>query len=157
MMDGTVPANVRRYWAEQLAAQGRPAWVTNALMAHFWPQPTYHGGIPGPGAGAEAAADDQRSQDGDKAASESLAAHGRLLREWQATARVKASLLSSAALLDAFAAADADEEPGLRLWWEYLQCVGYDQGFYDMMVQLKDLGSAGGSTKSSATLRNRKP
>lgn len=32
---------------------------------------------------------------------------------------------------------DMDEEPGLRLWWEYLECVGFDDEFYDKLLNLK--------------------
>ena len=38
-------------------------------------------------------------------------------------------------LKKAFEQADADEQPGLRLWWEYLECVNWDEKFYDMMVK----------------------
>jgi hypothetical protein len=34
--------------------------------------------------------------------------------------------------------ADADEVPGLRLWWEYLECVGWDADFYNMLVKQQD-------------------
>lgn len=35
------------------------------------------------------------------------------------------------------AQADAADPPGLRLWWEYLQCVGFDQAFYKTIAQLQ--------------------
>jgi hypothetical protein len=32
---------------------------------------------------------------------------------------------------------DANDPPGLRLWWEYLHCDGWDLGFYNMLLKLK--------------------
>jgi len=34
--------------------------------------------------------------------------------------------------------ADADSPPGLRLWWEYLECVDWDARFYDTLVRKLD-------------------
>ena len=32
---------------------------------------------------------------------------------------------------------DMDEEPALRLWWEYLECVDWRKDFYDSLVTLQ--------------------
>ena len=32
---------------------------------------------------------------------------------------------------------DMDEEPALRLWWEYLECVDWRKDFYDLLVTLQ--------------------
>ena len=37
-----------------------------------------------------------------------------------------------------FYKADADEEPGLRFFWEYLECVDWDAGFYAALVKHKN-------------------
>ena len=42
--------------------------------------------------------------------------------------------------LTQFEQPDAGEEPGLRMWWEYLQCVDWDKSFYDALVKRKLLG-----------------
>ena len=31
-----------------------------------------------------------------------------------------------------------DELPALRLWWEYLECVGWRKDFYDLLVTLQE-------------------
>jgi len=33
--------------------------------------------------------------------------------------------------------ADAADPPGLRLWWEYLECVGFDSAFYNTIAKLQ--------------------
>ena len=133
----TVPEQIRLYWAEQLAAAGRPEWVTKALMEHFWPKPVYEGPVP---TDDEETTEGQESEGLEKRISQAQGDYALELRDWEKEARMKVRLLTAQNLMAAFRKADADEEAGLRLWWEYLQCVGYDQGFYEMLVAIKGDG-----------------
>jgi hypothetical protein len=45
-----------------------------------------------------------------------------------------------------------DEEKGLRLWWEYLECVGFDDSFYQKLVDLKAKGLQRVSSKPSTSV-----
>lgn len=138
-----VPERIRQYWAEQLAAQGRPEWVTTELMHHFWPKLTYEGPMPTDSAvNTPATMASGTSAACEKRVTRALEDYGRELKDWEKDASMKVKLLQSETLMKAFEKPDADEEPGLRLWYEYLQCVGYDQEFYEMLVQLKSLPDA---------------
>jgi hypothetical protein len=41
-----VPLSVKQHWARILADPARPAWMTEALMKHFFPLPEYEGKTP---------------------------------------------------------------------------------------------------------------
>ncbi len=133
-----VPEQVRHFWAEQLADAGRPQWVTEALMEHFWPKPQYGGPLPNDSALASAVTGGGETSSAlEKKVRKKLDIHALMLKDWRKEAEMKVKLLTTEALMKAFSKADADEEPGLRLWWEYLECVEYDQGFYDYLIALK--------------------
>ncbi|KAF2260708.1 hypothetical protein CC78DRAFT_536192 [Lojkania enalia] len=108
-----VPASVKAWWAEQLAARGCPDWARDKLREHFFSdtKPT----IP-----------DDATEDDIKRYIESLAS-------WKKNSMLKISLLKKETILSAFDRADADEEPGLRFWWEYLECVDWNVGFYELL------------------------
>ncbi|KAF2141422.1 uncharacterized protein K452DRAFT_39291 [Aplosporella prunicola CBS 121167] len=118
-----VPRHVRMYWAEELANVARPGWVTDALKRHFCTPPAYEGPLPN-AVGAEEAVLRQE-----------IGAHVRELTEWDEEARILVAKLTKEKLLDAFESEDSGDPPGLRLWWEYLECVNWDEKFYDMMVK----------------------
>jgi hypothetical protein len=59
----------------------------------------------------------------------------RKLQSWEKDARMKVGLLKKENILEAFENEDAADPPGLRLYWEYLECVGWDKVFYNKMVQ----------------------
>jgi hypothetical protein len=135
-----VSENVRRYWAKQLTAQDRPEWVTEALIAHFWPKPQYFGPYPTDSAVATPVSvegDSEEETAVEKRVSKALAQYAQELKDWRKEAVMKVKYLTEENLMKAFGKADADEEAGLRLWWEYLECVGYDEGFYEFLVTLK--------------------
>ncbi|KAK3719289.1 hypothetical protein LTR37_004508 [Vermiconidia calcicola] len=138
-----VPEHVRDYWAEQLAAEGRPEWVTQALMDHFWPKPTYCGPIPTdsaintPATEATAKTASDYGEGLERRVVRALNEYADELKDWQKEFVMKVHHLTKEHLIEAFKKADADEEPGLRLWFEYLQCVKYDQEFYEFLVKLK--------------------
>lgn len=120
-----VPHAIKMYWAEQLSDITRPAWVTDALMKQFVPKPEYEG--PLPGTGAE-----------DDVVRKEVGRHVRDLKEWEHEARDAVKKLTREKVLEAFGAEDAADPPGLRLWWEYLECVGWDAEFYEVLAREQD-------------------
>ena len=150
-----IPDTVRHYWAEQLAEAGRPQWVTDALIEHFWPKPSYNGPIPTESAvntpaTVESTPTDHTSGGLEKRVIKGLKDYAEGLKFWKKDAELKVKMLTPEALMKAFENPDAegDERRGLRLWWEYLQCTKYDAGFYDMLVKVK-MRQSSGSGKSS--------
>ncbi|KAK3678283.1 hypothetical protein LTR78_001578 [Recurvomyces mirabilis] len=135
----TVPERIRRYWANQLADPLRPAWVTKALKEHFWPRPKYEGPTPTDSAVATPATAEtggsRESVGMEKRVKDALVAYAEELKQWERNVSVKVSCLTSEGLMEAFAKADAEMEPGMRLWWEYFECVGYQVGFYEWLVE----------------------
>lgn len=154
-VSASVPAAVKRYWAVQLSAVGRPDWVTEALRMHFWPMPGYVGPLgKGDREGLVESSDESgicgRSQEeeakkkerekkasADRKVRKAMAEYLEELRDWEKESRLKVQLIGPETIMKAFEEADAAEEPGLRLWLEYLVCVGWDAGFYQMLVRLK--------------------
>jgi len=139
----TVPEKVRHRWANSLADPGRPEWVTKTLMEQFWPRPKYEGPLPTDSAVATptAGVEFDRNIDAaplEKAVLHGLTAHAEELKKWEKDAKMRVSFLSAEDIMQAYAKADADAEPGMRLWWEYLECVGYKQDFYDFLVKAQD-------------------
>ncbi|KAK3099116.1 hypothetical protein LTR53_019040, partial [Teratosphaeriaceae sp. CCFEE 6253] len=65
------------------------------------------------------------------------------LGDWDADARLKVGMLREENLLAAFGNADADAEPGVRLWWEYLECVGYSAEVYGWCARAVDREAEG--------------
>ncbi|KJX93680.1 hypothetical protein TI39_contig4273g00006 [Zymoseptoria brevis] len=124
-----VPDSVRHYWAGQLSDRARPEWVTKKLMQHFWPKPVYDGPV------TNSDASDSAVHDG--RVKRALEEYAEEVAEWEKEAKMKVNMLSEQNIFDSFASADADAEPGLRLWWEYMECVAWDEKFYDMLVELK--------------------
>jgi hypothetical protein len=130
-----VPDSVLRHFSEQLAAVGRPNWVTKALMDHFWPKLSYDGPMP-VDFGSEIAA--SKVDKATKKLSRALEEYANDLKVAAASDTMKVNLLTAKTIYEAFHKPDADAEPGLRLWWEYLQCTGYDQDFHKMLVSLQE-------------------
>jgi hypothetical protein len=140
-----VPLHVREYWAKQLTASNRPAWVTQALMDHIFDKPKYLGPIPTDSAintpktieTSNTALDCKDSGMMEKRVRKALEEYVEELKQWYKDSLLKVTLLKESDLLKSFEAADADMEPGLRLWWEYMQCVSYEQEFYAMLCKFK--------------------
>ena len=136
-----VPEHVLRYWAELLADPDRPAWVTDQLIAHFWPAPTYAGPIPTDEAVATPATGVSDPQNPEKPLEKrvlrSLEEFAYELRDWKKESQLKAQLLTEDALMEMWGKSDLDEEKGLRPWLEYLECVGFDEEFYEKLVAAK--------------------
>jgi multidrug efflux pump subunit AcrA (membrane-fusion protein) len=136
-----VPEHILRYWAELLADSDRPAWVTEQLIAHFWPAPTYAGHIPTDEAVATPATGVSDPQNPEKPLEKrvlrSLEEFAYELRDWKKESQLKAQLLTEEALMEMWAKSDLDEEKGLRPWLEYLEWVGFDEEFYEKLVAAK--------------------
>lgn len=149
-----LPTQVLRYWASVLADPHRPAWVTEQLIAHFWPAPTYAGPIPSDSAVTTPATGVSEPRDPEhvleKRVVRALEKFAGELKDWEKASRIKANLLSEEALMEMWAKSDLDAEKGLRLWWEYLECVGFDEDFYGKLVALK----GGKTNKGKAAVRD---
>jgi hypothetical protein len=46
---------------------------------------------------------------------------------------------------------DTDNEKGLRLWWEYLECIGFDDKFYEKLIGLKQAQQQRGRAAATMT------
>lgn len=136
-----VPESVLKYWASMLAEPVRPAWVNDQLIAHFWPAPTFDGPIPTDEALATPATgvSDPRNPEKpiEKRVIRSLEAFALELRDWKKESQLKAQLLTEDALMEMWGKSDLDLEKGLRPWLEYLECVGFDEEFYQKLVAAK--------------------
>jgi hypothetical protein len=136
-----VPSRVLEYWAKQLADPHRPSWITDQLMAHFWPIPSYTGPFPTDSAIASPATGVTEPNNPERVLEKRVALaterYALELKAWKKDAKLKVTLLTEEALMGSWHNSDTDEEKGLRLWWEYLQCVGFDDDFYQKLVDLK--------------------
>jgi hypothetical protein len=136
-----LPEHILKYWAELLADPDRPGWVTDQLIAHFWPAPTYTGPIPTDVAVATPATGVSDPQDPEKPLEKrvvrSLEAFAHELRDWKKESQLKAQLLTEDAIMEMWGKSDLDEEKGLRPWLEYLECVGFDSEFYEKLIAAK--------------------
>jgi len=118
---------VKEYWAGQLTSPERPDWATQKLIHHFWPKPTYKGPLP---SASETEQNERKLQ-------RAMTNYLEDLRAWEEETRLKVSILTRRDIMKAFDEPDAGAKPGLRLWWEYLCCTGWDKEFYDMLVYKK--------------------
>lgn len=122
-----VSRDVKMYWAEELSARGRAQWLTEALKKYFWPKPTYKGSIlktfP-----AEGTPVYQKVMSQFKTFMQEMA-------DWEEEAKENVESLKKEDILEAFDREDANDFPGLRLFWEYLQCVGWKHDFYQYLLK----------------------
>lgn len=136
-----IPKEVLEYWAETLSDKDRPQWVTEKLMEHFWPKPKYEGPFPTDSAIATPTTTVTEAGNPDTALEKrvvrSLQQYAQSLKDWRKDADMRVGLLSKDALMGSWKKPDIDVEPGLRLWWEYLQCTGYDEQLYNGLVARK--------------------
>ncbi|KAH7064036.1 hypothetical protein BKA63DRAFT_428394 [Paraphoma chrysanthemicola] len=136
-MMARVPQHIKEYWSVELTSAARPAWMTQALKDHFFKKPEYTGRV---FAAVEADTTTVTSEEevklNDKMARD-IRKYVEELRDWEREANMKTAMIKKQFILDAFDAADADEPPALRLWWEYLECVEWRRDFYDLLVTLQ--------------------
>ncbi|KAF2714288.1 hypothetical protein K504DRAFT_473380 [Pleomassaria siparia CBS 279.74] len=135
-----VPNAVKQYWAEELSAVGRPEWITEEMKKHFWPKPVYEGRLFG--SQADASIDAKEEAATEKKVERDVKAYVKELKAWEKHSDLKVKLIKKDFVLDAFDAADADEPRGLRLWWEYLQCVDWSRDLYETLVALQSRSGA---------------
>jgi hypothetical protein len=150
-----VPTKVLQYWASQLACPARPQWVTDALIAHFWPAPTYLGPSPSDSAVTTPRTGVSAPENADfvleKRVQRAIEGYAGDLKDWKKEVTLKAGLLKEETLMQMWDKSDMDVEKGLRLWLEYLECVGFDEEFYANLVGRKTSGQQRVMiTKSSA-------
>ncbi|KAF2484957.1 hypothetical protein BDY17DRAFT_308428 [Neohortaea acidophila] len=138
----SIPKEILKHHAKELAAMGRPQWVTEELRNHFWPRPEYTGPIPTDSQVATPKTEATANTDADGGMPErhvltELTAYAEMLKKWNRESTMRVSHLSEENIMQAFGKADAAEEPGLRLWLEYLQFETYDHKFCEFLVELK--------------------
>lgn len=150
-----IPTRVLEYWAKQLADPHRPAWITEQLIAYFWPPDPYTGPIPtdsaltSPATGVTEPSNPERALE--KRVSLALESYALKLKEWKKDAQLKVNLLTESALMEMWDNSDTEEEKGLRLWWEYLECIGFDDNFYGKLVELKQSQQQRGRAAATMT------
>ncbi|CAE7175053.1 hypothetical protein PTNB73_02762 [Pyrenophora teres f. teres] len=131
-----VPQSVKKFWAEELTSSTREKWVTEELKKHFFPKPQYEGRL-------FAMSDNDTTFDTEEdnklteKMEKDVRKHAQSLRVWERDANMKTAMIKKQFILDAFNASDMDEPPALRLWWEYLECVGWKKDFYELLVTLQ--------------------
>ncbi|QDS69621.1 hypothetical protein FKW77_008876 [Venturia effusa] len=129
-----VSQKVKEHWAATLADPARPKWMTEAMEKHFYPQPEYLGALP------QASPREIQGEEIQKAVTEFLLETA----AWKQFATAKVAGMDKEAMLQMFDKADADSPAGLRLWFEYLECTMWDEGFYNMLVKSQVLFKNGG-------------
>ncbi|XPS77225.1 hypothetical protein M3J09_009253 [Ascochyta lentis] len=135
-MRARVPQEVKKHIANELTAKARDDWVTRELKKHFFPRPEYEGSLfaaSGDDTTVHSADEDKHNQ---KMTNE-IKLYIEELVEWEREASMKTAMIKPDFILNAFDAADADDPPALRLWWEYLECVDWKNDFYSMLVGLQ--------------------
>ncbi|KAF2626403.1 hypothetical protein BU25DRAFT_395151 [Macroventuria anomochaeta] len=132
-MRARVPQHVKEHIAKDLAATPREDWVTRELKKHFFPKPEYEGAILAPTSDDTTTHTVDEEKQNRQVASD-IKDYIQELAEWEREANMKTAMIKTDFVLNAFDAADADDPPALRLWWEYLECVDWKLDFYNMLV-----------------------
>ncbi|KAJ8107788.1 hypothetical protein OPT61_g8623 [Boeremia exigua] len=135
-MKARVPQHVKDYIAKDLATLPREKWVTEELKKHFFPKPEYEGTVLVPTNDGSTITTVDEEKHSKRVASD-VKDYIQDLAEWEREANMKTAMIKSDFILNAFDAADADDPPALRLWWEYLECVEWKPDFYNMLVGLQ--------------------
>ncbi|KAF3037643.1 hypothetical protein E8E12_005425 [Didymella heteroderae] len=135
-MKARVPADVKVYVAKELTAPDREPWVTQELKKHFFPKPEYEGAIALPTSDDTSILTVDEEAHNKQVASD-IKHYIQDLVDWERETNIKVAMIKPETILIAFDAADADDPPALRLWWEYLECVDWNAGFYNMLVGLQ--------------------
>ncbi|KAF7198492.1 hypothetical protein HII31_00231 [Pseudocercospora fuligena] len=152
-----VPKKVLLALAEELTESGRPKWVTAALRKAMFPRPEYDGRIPTDSACNTPETTEEASTSTaaplERRVRKDLEAYAEELKAWEKQSSMKVKMLTKENIMDAFEKEDTATTPGLRLWWEYLQCVGYDPRFYNMLVEISQKQGATSSNKSGSFRR----
>jgi hypothetical protein len=123
-----IPASLLQHWADLLSSScARPAWMSEILQRHLLLPPCYSGPCT------------QTSRASEHSQAQAMSAHVFALQQWQRDSHIKLSFCNASSLLAAFQAPDttetAEQVAGIRFWNLGLQCDGWDEGFYAMMVR----------------------
>ncbi|KAK6433767.1 hypothetical protein LTR95_010051 [Oleoguttula sp. CCFEE 5521] len=138
-----LPAEVLEYWGEQLSDPKRPEWITEKLRLWFWPKPVYDGPLPPSEMDDNTTLTSVTVRAKEHKVERALGDYMQELRNWEKDSRIKVSrLIRKETLMALWHNSDLDEEKGLRLWWEYLECVGYDEKFIKNIIAAKENGGA---------------
>lgn len=158
-----VPVVVKEFWAEKLTDSKRHDWITNELKVALCDKPKYTGEIPVDD-GGEGAVDDWLVENGGCVNGEKVKADVKDflmdMEDWEDEAATLVKGLTKAQVMDAFERVsrlllrtllddgelthlqgDSDEEPALRFWWEYLECIGFDRNFYYILNTAMESGT----------------
>ncbi|KAF1361114.1 hypothetical protein EJ07DRAFT_164701 [Lizonia empirigonia] len=132
-MKARVPQHVKDYMASELTAKLRDDWVTRELKKHFFPKPEYEGPLSVPTSDSTTinSIDEEKHQ---QQLTKDIKEYVEELAEWEREASMKIAMIKPDFILKAFDAADADDPPALRLWWEYIECIDWKLDFYNMLV-----------------------
>nr|OQN99304.1 hypothetical protein B0A51_18747 [Rachicladosporium sp. CCFEE 5018] len=151
-----LPVEVLEYWAAQLSDPKRPDWVTEKLRLYFWPKPVYDGPLP-PSEADDTTLTSVAVQTREHKVERALGDYMQELRNWEKDSRIKVSrLIRKETLMALWHNSDLDEEKGLRLWWEYLECVGYDEKFVkNLIAAKKSAGAVGESVRGRTMVKGR--
>ncbi|OQO02638.1 hypothetical protein B0A48_12166 [Cryoendolithus antarcticus] len=153
-----LPATVLEYWATQLSDPNRPAWVTEKLRLYFWPRPAYEGPLPPSDMDDNATLTSVAVQAKEQKVERALGDYMTELRSWDKDSRIKVSrLIRKETLMALWHNSDLDEEKGLRLWWEYLECVGDDEKFVKNLIAAKKSAGAVGESVRGRTMVEGRP
>jgi hypothetical protein len=104
-----VPQHVKEFHAAQLADKSRPAWVTKALMKHFFPMPEYDGVMPVTTPNGSAVPDDDEKMQ--KKMQRCVKNYVEELRLWESEAKSMVGLMNKNAMLKAFEHVGRFSEP----------------------------------------------
>ncbi|KAL5119212.1 hypothetical protein ACEQ8H_002923 [Pleosporales sp. CAS-2024a] len=136
-MTNRVPQHVKEFWATELTSAIRPQWVTEELKKHFFRKPEYDGRMFAAQEADTATVTSEEEVKLNERMEKDVRRYVEELRDWEREASMKTAMIKKEFILDAFKAADADEPPALRLWWEYLECVDWRHDFYNLLVTLQ--------------------
>ncbi|KAK6439404.1 hypothetical protein LTR95_004398 [Oleoguttula sp. CCFEE 5521] len=153
-----LPAAVLEYWATQLSDPNRPAWVTEKLRLYFWPRPAYEGPLPPSEMDDNTTLTSVAVQAKEHKVERALGDYMTEVRSWDKDSRIKVSrLIRKETLMALWHNSDLDEEKGLRLWWEYLECVGYDEKFVKNLIAANKSAAAVGESARGRTMVKGRP
>lgn len=137
-----VPPHVIDHWTARLSSPERPDWVAQRLAEHFWPPPSYAGPLPSDSASTtpETRVSDKRNpmHGVERSVARALHTYSDELGNWKKEVRLKANFCNANVIAGMWDKADWAVEKGLRLCWEYLECVGWDGEFYDKLCEAKE-------------------
>ena len=144
--------HVKRHWAEVLTSPSRPQWLTNKLVDHLYPKPEYTGKLP-PCKPEEVddyftKAFDPRNRVSQEFVKDMSNFFG-LMFDREEDKQEVLDDLTIEGVLKLFSEPDAAMPPGLRFFYEYLICVGFERYFYYALASANQHGTVTGGEPSN--------